>query len=197
MGQAEVQQFNPSVPIHHHVGRLDVAMDRSGLVCDGKRLGNLPAGFARFANCQRAVLPHHPRKVDAVDQLHDEISHSVNPVGVGRHHNPRMVQAPENSNLPFEPLPRFGCRDQPRTEHLQGDLPVQLAVPRPVDDAHPSAAENAQQLIGRQLRRHPGPGLRDRVQVGVSPVRRTVPQLAEPPGASEPASDNGAAANGR
>ncbi len=130
---------------------------------DGKRLGHLPARFAGFANCQWPVLPDHPRQVDAVDQLHDEISHSVNPVGVGRHHNPRMVQAPENSNLAFEPPASFGGRDQPRTEHLQGDLAVQLPVPGPVDNPHSPAAENAQQLIGGQIRRHRAPGVGDRV----------------------------------
>ncbi len=168
--QAEVQQFHASVPINHHVRRLDVAMDRARLMRDGKRVGHLPAGFARFANCQRSVLPDHPRQVDAVDQLHHEIGHPVNPVGVGRHHNARMVQAAENSNLALEPASRFGSRHHPRTEHFQCDLPVQLPVPRPIDDPHAPAAQNAQQLVSREPRRQPGCDS----QVGIASRRSTV-----------------------
>ena len=67
----------------------------------GQRLGNLAARLAGFRDRQRSAVVHDAH-VDAVDQFHDEVSRPVDAVGVGGHHDARMMQPAKHADLPVK-----------------------------------------------------------------------------------------------
>ena len=52
--------------------------------------------------------------------------------------------------LPLEPREGVGVRGQVRRKDLDGDVPVELAVPRPVDFSHTPGADRPEDLVGAQ-----------------------------------------------
>ena len=67
-------------------------------------------------------------------------------------HDVRVPQPPPGLGLPEEPLPLVRPGEGAGQEHLEGDGAVEPQVPRPVDDAHPAAAEHRLHLVAGDVR---------------------------------------------
>ena len=74
----------------------------------------------------------------------------------------------------------------PRQDHLERHLAIEADMPRPVDHAHPAAAELPQDLIAGQLRAR---ARRRRIAVPRRPTRRVIPRRSDRAGAPTPGPD--------
>ena len=124
-------------------------MDDPLLVRGLERLPDLTRDGEGFVDRQGPLRDAFGERL-ALDELQHERRHaagvfeSVDPADVG------MVQRREQLRLALESRQPFRIPGHRFRENLDGDIAVQLRVPRPVDLAHASRAERRQDFVGAE-----------------------------------------------
>ena len=85
------------------------------------------------------------------EQLHDQVVGSVLRTNVIELANVGMVQGRDRTRLPLQPLLQFRRRRKMGSQNLDGDLPVEASVPRPIDFAHAARAQCRLDFVGSEF----------------------------------------------
>ena len=109
------------------------------LACAASSASAIRIATGTTCGVQGAVLDRLAER-HAVDQLHDEIRLAVRFAEIVNRADIGMVQRRGRMRLPFETRPRVGVHLR-ALQHLDGDLPPQAQVARPIDLAHAALAD--------------------------------------------------------
>ena len=90
LGDSEVGDLHPSVRLHEHVRRFDVAMHEPLTVRVLERVGHLRGDVDRLVHGQPVVVVHQTPQGPSFDELHDDVRGAVVVTGVVRRHDPGM-----------------------------------------------------------------------------------------------------------
>ena len=82
-----------------------------------------------------------------IDQLHHERQHAVLFLEAVDRGDVWMVEGREDSRLPLEPRHALRVCHEGRWQRLQGDVPAQNHIVRPIHLPHPAGAERAVNLV--------------------------------------------------
>ena len=152
LGQAEVHDHGFAAGRHHHVGRLQVAMDDALAVGVFQGQGDLADDLGG------ATLRHRDFRINllferrAGDVRHRDERPAVDLPGVEHGADVRMLQhgrRPGFADEPLGPLRRFRPVEE---RDFEGHLPAELGILRQVDRAHAAAAEQFQDAVTAELR---------------------------------------------
>ena len=138
-------------PREHHVGRLEVAVHDAGSMRGHQRLGDVD-GNAEGRVDRKGPAPEARRQRLAVDQFHHQVG-CVPLTDPGRpdvvqRADARMGEPRDCARLALEAL--AAVVSDARREHLDGDVPIQARVARPVDLTHPTRSEQAEHFEGAE-----------------------------------------------
>jgi len=112
-GDAEVENLRVAVLVHHHVLRLQVAMDDSHAVRFGETVANIPRDADNHPLAQAADLAHQALQILAADELHREV---VDAFGLPEVEQPADVAVADPAGeleFPREALDRRVVRRRP------------------------------------------------------------------------------------
>ena len=117
-------------------------------------VGNLCCDWQEPLERKRAAGEQLTQRLP-LDLLHSDVGDALERTDVVDRDDIRVVQGRRRPRLLLEaPQPlrvgRHLCR-----QHLDGHLPPEPVVPRPVDFSHPSRAERSENLVGAQARPFP------------------------------------------
>ena len=139
-GEIEVGELGNTVAVEQDVGRLELAMDDAGLMrCVqgvGERLHQLGCRALRLDRPIEAV-----GEAPAIEQLERDEEAAVGLAAVVDLDDIGVAEPGDRLGLHQEPLANLGVVVLARADHLQGDDPIQRAVPGLVDHPHPAAAQ--------------------------------------------------------
>ena len=143
--EAEVEQLDVAIRPHHHVLRLDVAVDDLRRVRDGQRLGHL----LRDA--------HHPLERDpfrrelserrSLDELHRDVAILSDDPGVVDGDDVRMVEAGSERGLAQKAIERIVLGDEGVADDFERDVAAEARIARAIHLAHAAGAELADDLV--------------------------------------------------
>ena len=150
VSQAEVEHLEAALGIAEDVGALEIAMDDAAAVRMCKRVGR----FDRTANDGGRVVSARrdtSREASALDVFHRDVGVAVLLADIVDGADVGMIQSGGGASLPHQsrPATRFVVRF---VEELEGDVPVQANVARPVDHAHAAGPESSDDLIRTNAR---------------------------------------------
>ncbi len=150
LGQAEVEDLGGSLIRDADVGRLQVTMHDALLVGRFQATGDLHRDRQRVLLAQGA--PGDPcGEILALYQLHDQEALGVPFFEAVDRRDVGMLQCGQRASLALEPGDPLGVPDEFGRQELQGHVPPQVGVPRPVDLAHPALAQLGGDLVMSEL----------------------------------------------
>jgi hypothetical protein len=162
-GEAEVDDADAAVVVDEHVVGLEVAVDEAVLVGGGEALAGLAEHGEDLAPGPGfEVQPDRER--DALDELHGDEDVVLVGADVVDRDDVGVREAGHRLGLAQEASAGdvLALAAEVRVEQLDGDLAVELGVPRGVDDAHAAGADQAQDVeppdLDRRARASAGSG---------------------------------------
>jgi hypothetical protein len=163
-GQSEVHDPGAAVARHHHVLRLEVAMDDAGAVRGGEAASRHQEHVEDLARGARLAGQPDGERLP-LDELHGQEHPARRGTDVVDRHHVGVREAGHRLGLAREPSGFDVVGARVGAEDLDRDLAIELGVVRRVDLAHPAPPDQAQQAIAadRQLggrRPRPAAGLR-------------------------------------
>ena len=149
LGEAEVENLDPSVVCDIDVGGLDVAMDDPLGVGGGKPRRNLGRDVEHARAAQRAGGQILLERL-SLQQLHGDKRLSVLLASFVDRADVRMVQRGGRARLVQEPIDRGSIVRDGRRQQFDGDLPLEGDVLGPVDDTHPPGPQLIADAVVRE-----------------------------------------------
>ena len=146
LGQPEVEHFHASFARHHHVRRLQVAMDDAAFVCGDEGVGHGDRQLEKA--CERK-----PTRRDefcetlSLDQLHGEEANTVLVLDGVERHDVGMIEPRHGARLPLEAGEAVGVRGYFGGQHLERHLAPQSQVLGAIHLAHPAGADLGDDLV--------------------------------------------------
>jgi hypothetical protein len=147
-GHPEIQDLDLAAVGHHHVGRLDVAVDDSGPVRHRQAIGQLNCIVEHFADLQGtagdlvfqriALVIGHGDKQLLIPEIFAFQSRRANLVDDG---NIWMIERRSSPCFAGQSRARPGVRHQVSGQELQRHQPIEGFVPGLVDHTHPATAD--------------------------------------------------------
>lgn len=120
-------------------------MDDAGLVCCLQRFRDLARHRHGLIERDRAACDALGERF-ALDELHDQGSSGVEFLYAVNLGNMRMIQRSKRLRLTGESRNPIDVRRKCLGKDLEGDVPVETSVARPIDLAHPTGAERRRDL---------------------------------------------------
>ncbi len=149
-GEAEIEQLDVAVGTHHHVVRLDVAMNDLGGVRDGEGFGNLPGNgdrpTERQTGCRQRPQCH------AVDELHRHVTIGLDDSRLVDRDDVRVIEGGCQRRLAEQAIERRVVADERAADHLQSRVASEAAVVGAIDLAHAAGAELCEDLVRTDAR---------------------------------------------
>ncbi len=146
-GDAEVGDDDAAVAAEQHVVRLEVAVDDAGAVSgvEPRAKGTRDLDDHRHRKGPLAGDPGRERL--ALDELHREELLALALADVEGARDVAVGHAPGELHLLAEPVEHPRLVEHLLAQQLEGDHLVELRVPRAVDGAHPTRADEADDLV--------------------------------------------------
>ena len=135
-----------------HVLRLDVAMQHAQPVRIRERVGDWRRDVDRACTGHASALHDLLTQRSTIDEGHHVVDEPVRLSGIVQRQDVWMHHARDDVDLVQEPFGADRARDV-RTQHLERDVAVMLAVVRDVYRRHPAASEDATDLVPVRDRR--------------------------------------------
>ena len=144
----ETEVGHPGVAgtVEQDVAGLQIPMDHAVVVGVLNRLGDVPHQRRRVAR-RHWSAGQVRRQALAFDVAHREEVPALERTHLVDRHNAGMIQPGHRLGFSAKALHRLARRQLSGQDHLHGDDAVQAALTRPVDHAHPAAADLFQQLV--------------------------------------------------
>ena len=140
-GEPEVREAHLALPVQHHVGGLQVAVQQALRVRGRQPLGDLAADVGRLVEGEAADAPQQRRQVLAVHELHREEVLSFRLADVPHAADRGVRHLPRRAHLRVEPLEPVRVAFEGARQELEGDRLLELQVVRAIDLAHSAPAE--------------------------------------------------------
>ena len=144
---AEVGHLHAAVAQHHHVVRLDVAVDDLAPVREPQRGEQLQRDVDRAALRQRALAEDHVLQRLAVQVLHRDVVRALGLAAVVDGDDVRVVQPGGGARLACEPLDELRVLVVAIVQDLDRDLAVQVDVLGEEDARHAPRADAADDAV--------------------------------------------------
>ncbi len=140
-----------AVGVHHDVGRLQIAVDDAGFVRGGKARRHLLGEDECAIDGQPAIGPQDRGEVRSLHVRHRDVSDAADLSEIVNADDVFVSDLSGEHELaleaPLEIAGRFGVLERLRTDHLDGDGPLERLVPGLVDRAHATAAQEPNDVI--------------------------------------------------
>ena len=88
----------------------------------------------------------------ALEELRDGVGDAVVPAEVEDREDVRVGQRRDGLGFALEPGEGVRVRGHGFGKHLDGDLPIELGIPRPIHLSHPACAERREDFVGTEPR---------------------------------------------
>jgi len=144
--ESEVQDLHLTVGADEHVFRFQVAMHDALVMRGGEAARDVAGELQRFLLRQCASRQSIAERLALKEFSHRE-RRPVDAAEVVDRENIRMRERRDGFRLPLESLQRLGIGRQVPRQDLDGDVAVEFRVARPVDLAHSSSAQGAEDLV--------------------------------------------------
>ena len=172
LGQAEVEHLHVAVRPHHHVFRLDVAMDDCSRMRRHQRAGDLRRDRHGLTNRQSPAREPLSQRF-ALDEFGDDERAAVEIAEIVNHHDVRMIERGHGTGLEVKPAQAISV-DAAR-QQFERNVALEVRIVRLVDLPHATGAQprddaivgerppdqlvrrRAQQRCGRPLEKSPRP----------------------------------------
>lgn len=148
--EAEVEDLRQAVAGQEDVLGFQVAVDEAVHVRFGERVGDLRRDVERAAERQGAAHERRPESL-AVEELGHGEGHAVDAAVVVDREDARMREGGDGLRLGLELGLGARVGRHALRQDLQGDVAVQLRVPRTVDDTHPTSRDRGQYHVRPEL----------------------------------------------
>ena len=151
LGEPEVEDLRESVAGHHDVLGLQVAVHDAGAMRLGEAFGHLRGQVDRLLRIHPAAAEHVVQR-EAFDQLHHDVRLAERLADFVDRDDVGMVQRGcgarflREAGQPIEVGGVLGGKE------LDGDIALQVEVPRPEDLAHPPCPDAGQEFIVPETR---------------------------------------------
>jgi hypothetical protein len=106
-----------------------------------ERTSDLRDDLERAGGSQRALASKHGAQIRALDVAHREVEALFGFTRVVHRDDVRMIEARGEPRLTEKALAESVVVGVTRSEELEGDVPVEVSVVRPVHLSHPAAAD--------------------------------------------------------
>ena len=166
--EPEVGQVDVAPRVEQDVGGLDVAVDEAARVRGVERRGHLGDDRRRALGLEPAFAAQHGAQVLALDVAHDLEQHAVLLARVMDRDHVRMVERRGDLRLRHEAAAEGRVIRERGRDQLDGHVPVEREVGRPVDHAHASLARHLVEAVARE----------DRPEGGIVHMRVLLPAAA-------------------
>jgi hypothetical protein len=150
LGQAEVGQLGDAIGAEQHVGRLEVAMDDSFVMCKGDGPRQCLHHLGSLARWQRHTV-HLALETAAVEVLQREEGLAFVLTDFVNRDDIRVLQLSDGLGLDQKAGQLCFAGMRARENHLEGDEAVEAQVLRLVDHTHAAAAQYAQDLVAGNM----------------------------------------------
>jgi len=144
--QTEIRDPRLIERINENIGRFEVAMEYSFLMCVMNGLGNrlkIPGCAPR----RKRFGPYQLGKTPPLHKIHREVILSFGLADFVNGHDIRVLKACSRGGLLPEPLHKFRTGKLAGQDHLNRDLTVQTLLPRAKNDAHAAARHFPEQFV--------------------------------------------------
>ena len=116
-----------------------------------ERVGHLRDDVERPRWRECALSSKHRAQVRAIDVTHREVQACIRLARVVDRDDVGMIEARSEPRLAEKALAKLGVVDVTRREDLEGDVPVEASVVRPVHLAHAAASDQLLNLVAADL----------------------------------------------
>ena len=160
LGQAEVENLHAAVAEQHDVLGLEIAVNDAAVVCGRQAARHLDRHVGTLPRRER-TLPEFVAQCLAVEELSDQERRpdraliridDLGAADVVHRHDIRVIDRGDRARLALESREPIGISCKNRGQHLDGDVAAEPRVPRPIDDAHTSGADERQDFVRTQPR---------------------------------------------
>ena len=145
--QAEVHDDNAAVLLHHHVLRLQVAVQDAFVVRRFQRKANLLQNARCFIGRELPPLLQNGAQITPGHQLHGHEAHARVFGEVVHPHHVTVRYLVREPQFLLEAIDDRRVPRQFRPDHFERDHPVELAILRPVHRSHAAGAQHGEDLI--------------------------------------------------
>ena len=149
--QAEVEDLREAFSGNHDVPRLEIAVDHTHFMSAREPVGDLLGDVQQLLDRERAPGQQLGQR-HAVHELHGDVRDRIGGTDVINRQDVRVVERRGRTGFRFQSFQPLGIRGQGRRQDLDGDVPAEARVPRPVHLPHPARAERRQDLVGAKTR---------------------------------------------
>ena len=150
-GQAEVEHLHGAVRADHDVGRFQIAMDDAARVRRRQRIGD------RNGDSQHLAEAHTVPRNERIEALPAHVLHHDEIVAVGRldlvdGDDVRMIEGRGGVGFLDKPAAAILVADAIGRQYLDGHLTIQTRIASAIDLAHPSCADEREDLVRPECR---------------------------------------------
>ena len=146
----EIGEERVSLPIDHHVGRLEIPVHHSLPVRIVERPRQLAKDVEKLVPRHLALLLHLLQGA-ALQVPHDDVRRVVLAIEVVDRKKVGMLEPRDEACLALEALPKRLIVENVRVDDLDGHVAVHARLVGPEDSRHPTRADFLGDLIGPQL----------------------------------------------
>ena len=147
LGEAEVHEPHPPLPVHHDVRGLEVAVDDAGIVHGFEAAQDLQAQVEGQRVVEARGVLDPATQVHPVHELHRDVADSVGLAVLVDGAHVGMAHAAGELDLRAEAMGDLGRPREVRSEDLDRDRLVEGAVVGLVHTAHAAAADDGEDLV--------------------------------------------------
>jgi hypothetical protein len=163
--QSEIQDAHVALPVDHHVGGFQVAVEHAVIVRGGQARAELARDLKRLVGGQAADASEQRRQLFSLDELHGEELLAVNFANVVNAADVAMRDLPRHSHFPVKASQRRAVARERFRQKLERDRLAQLEIIGAVDFAHSAATNQSDDAIALdQYRPRNEPRIIDRAE---------------------------------
>ena len=137
-GGAKIHQDDTPARFPHHILRLDVAVEKPGLVHGGKRAAQVEPEHHRFLSAERPLLFHDVFQRPSVDQLHPEADAVVEAIDAENRDDIGVANPGEQASLLEGGIV---ANEGSVMQKLEREVSLEPGFPGPKDRAETAAAD--------------------------------------------------------
>jgi len=149
--KAEVEHLHAALVAHHHVGRLQIAMNDALAVRGGEGVGDRD-GQLQKAGQRQLASGDQRRERTPRDVFHHEQARRADLFDAEQRDDVGVIERCDGLRLALEAGETLAVVGEVRRQRLDRHLALEARVAREVNLAHPAGAQQAEDLVGSDAR---------------------------------------------